>query len=78
MEAGIKAGNLWNVGHPFPYAVDRRQIVGLMQGGERDQFIQLYKNVALDEDGPIVLCATVNDAMTDPYEAGLAVFDTQP
>ena len=37
VEGGVEAGDLRQIRHPLQQQGDRRQVVGLMQGGERDE-----------------------------------------
>ena len=51
MEAGVKYSDLGNVGHSLEDRFDWREVVRLVQGGQRGQFSQLGQDLAGDDDG---------------------------
>ena len=65
VEGRIEAGNLQEVGLSLEYRADRRQVIGLVEGGERDEPLEPLEHSPADDGRLAIVGAAVDDAMTD-------------
>ena len=61
----IEAGDLGQLWKPCADGADRREIVGLVERRKGDVAFELGKHDVVDEHRPVVVRATVDDAMAD-------------
>ena len=92
MKGGVEACHLNEVGPAPVDGLDGCQIVGLMQGGQRDQAFQLADDLFRDAHRSIVGWAAVDDAVADngrwrkkasqpsvePFDCGARIGDLLP
>ena len=78
MEARVEAGDLRHAGKPLGHRVNRRQVVRLMERGERDQLPQILQNRRRDNGRTGEPCAAMHDAVTDTKNPRAAVLGAEP
>ena len=74
MKAGVEAGHLGQIGRGGRDGADRRQIVRLVERGQRHELVEIVQHRLIDPLGRDVARAAVHDAMPDrAYSAGTQV-----
>ncbi len=65
MEGRIETSDLRQVRKARPNGTDRSEVVGLMQGRERNEALQARNHVVVDQDRPVIVRTAMDHAMTD-------------
>ncbi len=66
MEAGVEAGHLRHVGHAVEDGFDRREVVRLVERGQRRQLLQLGEDLPRDHGGAAEARAAVDHPVATP------------
>ncbi len=66
VERGVEAGHLREPGRALQYAADGREVVGLMQGSERDEGLQAFQHPGIHAHRTNVVESAVHHAVPDP------------
>jgi hypothetical protein len=69
VKCGVETGHLrksWKIGQK---RADWRKVMGLMERGKRNEAFQPGYDAMVDQHRPIIVRATMNDAMTDSHRA---------
>src|SRR4051794_12325487 len=69
MKRGVEARDLRQLGHAFGDDTDRRQIVGLMQRGERNEVLEPGKDLRVDQCWLRIFKTTMNDPVAHRDQA---------
>ena len=78
MEARVEAGDLRHAGKPLEHRFYRRQVVRLMERGQRDQLPQILQDRRRNNRRTGKLRAAMHDAVTDTKDARAAVPGSEP
>ena len=78
MKTGVEAGHLRDARQTLGNRVDCREVVRLMQRGERNELAQLLEDLPSHDRRAGEARAAMDDAMTDAEHARAAVLPAQP
>src|SRR5258707_9738262 len=73
MKGCVEAGDLRHVWGPLQERADRCEIVGLMQGRQRDKALEIGQHLAIDTNGCAIVGAAVDDAVAEGNWTGVVV-----
>ena len=78
MKARVEAGDLWHAWKPLRHRLDRREVVRLMEGGQRYQRLELVEDLWRDESRAGKRRAAMHDTVPDAQHARTAVLRVEP
>jgi hypothetical protein len=78
MKTCIEAGYLRDLWQMFTDRLNRRQILRLMQGGERYQATKFSEDLGCHHHWNRIPWAAVHDAVPDPYHSRTAIREPKP